>query len=65
LFKIVKRSYNKAFGVDIIPNCLGARVESHALGAYKIIMEGEAVEGFYGSSKRGSFDWKCIALVFF
>jgi len=57
--KTIPRSYNKAFGVDIMLQSLGVRFVSYALGVYK---------DFYGRSgrvnfRKGSFDWKCIILV--
>jgi hypothetical protein len=39
LFKIVKRTYNNAFGVDTTPQSPQERVVSYALEAYKVFME--------------------------
>ena len=51
LFKIIQRSYDKAVGVDINQQSLGARVVSYAAGAFKIFME-----GWLFSFRSGSFD---------
>ena len=44
--KIVQISYNKAFGVDRVPQSLGLRVVSYAPEAYNI---------FYGRGSRVNF----------